>query len=85
MGVQVQPPTPTSPKATSSEVNLDLTLRLRYARRSGTRALAANLRKVIDNPPSSKSMMFPLKSGGGSKEAADDKTLIGFAQLTINS
>lgn len=116
MGVQVQPPTPTSPKATNSEVNLDLTLRLRNAKKelndirfdftpgkdtpegvaqelvsagliSGQDlvVVAANLRKVIDNPPSSKSMMFPLKSGGGSKEAADDKTLIGFAQLTINS
>lgn len=47
--------------------------------------VAANLKKVIDDPPSSKSMMFPLKSSSNSNEVVDDKTLIGFAQLTINS
>ncbi|KAJ7353903.1 STE20/SPS1- proline-alanine-rich protein kinase [Desmophyllum pertusum] len=47
--------------------------------------VAANLRKVIDNPPSSKSMTFPLKSSGNLSESPDDRTLIGFAQLTINS
>jgi len=113
--VQVQPPTPTSTKPTS-QVNLDLTLRLRNAKKelndirfdftpgkdtpegvaqelvsagliSGQDlvVVAANLRKVIDDPPSSKSMMFPLKSSSSLNEPTDDRTLIGFAQLTINS
>ncbi|XP_068716255.1 serine/threonine-protein kinase OSR1-like [Montipora capricornis] len=114
--VQVQPPTPTLSNPADSQIILDLTLRLRNAKKelndirfdftpgkdtpegvaqelvtagliSGQDlvVVAANLRKVIDDPPSSKSMMFPLKSGSGLKEPADDKTLIGFAQLTINS
>ncbi|KAL9966917.1 hypothetical protein ACROYT_G025058 [Oculina patagonica] len=113
--INVQPSTPTSPKP-PPQINLDLTLRLRNAKKelndirfdftpgkdtaegvaqelvsagliSGQDlvVVAANLRKVIDNPPTSKSMTFPLKSSGNLNEAADDRTLIGFAQLTINS
>lgn len=111
--IKVQPSTPTSPKP-PAQINLDLTLRLRNAKKelndirfdftpgkdtaegvaqelvtagliSGQDlvVVAANLRKVIDDPPSNKSMTFPLKSS--SHEPPDDRTLIGFAQLTINS
>lgn len=46
--------------------------------------VAANLQKVLDNQVENKNITFALNSGFGSNEAPDDKTLIGFAQLTIN-
>lgn len=46
--------------------------------------VAANLQKVLDNPVENKNITFALNSGFGPNEAPDDKTLIGFAQLTIN-
>jgi len=46
--------------------------------------VAANLQKVLDDPVENKNITFALNSGFGPNEAPDDKTLIGFAQLTIN-
>ncbi|XP_029645627.1 serine/threonine-protein kinase OSR1 isoform X7 [Octopus bimaculoides] len=46
--------------------------------------VAANLQKVLDNPTENKNITFALNSGFGPTEAPDDKSLVGFAQLTIN-
>ncbi|GAB1597950.1 serine/threonine-protein kinase OSR1-like isoform X2 [Argonauta hians] len=46
--------------------------------------VAANLQKVLDNPIENKNITFALNSGFGPTEAPDDKSLVGFAQLTIN-
>ncbi|XP_031564666.1 serine/threonine-protein kinase OSR1-like [Actinia tenebrosa] len=46
--------------------------------------VAANLKKVLDNPPPSKSFTFPLQSSSTVNQPPDEKALIGFAQLTIH-
>ncbi|KAG1684647.1 Serine/threonine-protein kinase OSR1 [Nymphon striatum] len=45
--------------------------------------VAANLQKIMDNPPENKNVTFGLNSGCAPNEIADDKALVGFAQLTI--
>ncbi|KAK7109265.1 serine/threonine-protein kinase OSR1-like [Littorina saxatilis] len=45
--------------------------------------VAANLQKVVDNADC-KAITFALNSGCGPNEAADDKGLIGFAQLSLS-
>ncbi|KAL5007287.1 hypothetical protein ScPMuIL_016093 [Solemya velum] len=45
--------------------------------------VAANLSKILDNPEN-KSVTFGLNSGCGQNEAPCDKSLVGFAQLSIN-
>lgn len=45
--------------------------------------VAANLQRLLDEKPSSKSITFSLKSGCGPNQAPDAKALIGFAQLSI--
>ncbi|KAH3720240.1 hypothetical protein DPMN_063156 [Dreissena polymorpha] len=45
--------------------------------------VAANLQKILDNKLV-KSLTFALNSGCAPHEAPCDKSLIGFAQLTIN-
>jgi len=47
--------------------------------------VAANLQKVIDVPPDTKNIVFALASHHSLGSLADEKTLVGFAQLTINS
>lgn len=46
--------------------------------------VAANLEKAIQNPSSGKNVVFPLKTGVPSGQPKDEKTLTGFAQLSIN-
>jgi len=45
--------------------------------------IAANLQKILDGPSSVKNVTFALSSGCVANEVADDKTLVGFAQLSI--
>ncbi|RWS18006.1 serine/threonine-protein kinase OSR1-like isoform X2 [Dinothrombium tinctorium] len=45
--------------------------------------VAANLQKVIDSPKSTRNIIFALNETGESGEAADEKALIGFAQLSV--
>lgn len=47
-------------------------------------AVSANLNKLLENQSLSP-ITFPLKSGVSSNEIPDDKTLIGFAQLSISN
>ncbi|KAL9966916.1 hypothetical protein ACROYT_G025056 [Oculina patagonica] len=46
--------------------------------------VALNLRKTIDNPPESKSIIFPLESSGRLTDFTDSCAGNGLAQLTIN-
>ncbi|KAL8577582.1 hypothetical protein ACOMHN_044262 [Nucella lapillus] len=46
--------------------------------------VAANLQKILDSADS-KAITFALNSGCGPNEAADDKNLVGFAQLSLTS
>ncbi|EEB18040.1 serine/threonine-protein kinase OSR1, putative [Pediculus humanus corporis] len=46
-------------------------------------AIAANLQKLIDSQGLLRAVTFPLNSGCGTNEVADDKALIGFAQISI--
>ncbi|KAK6622149.1 STE20/SPS1- proline-alanine-rich protein kinase [Polyplax serrata] len=46
-------------------------------------AIAANLQKLIDSQGLLRAVTFPLNSGCGTDEVADDKALIGFAQISI--
>lgn len=46
--------------------------------------VAANLQKIVDSADS-KAITFALNSGCGPNEAADDKNLVGFAQLSLTS
>lgn len=45
--------------------------------------MAANLQKLIDQRASIKTVTFQLNSGFGSGETPDEKSLIGFAQISI--
>nr|CAD7255939.1 unnamed protein product [Timema shepardi] len=45
--------------------------------------IAANLQKLIDSGGQQKAVTFPLNSGYASNEVPDDKTLIGFAQISV--
>ncbi|WP_411027348.1 hypothetical protein, partial [Salmonella sp. s54925] len=46
--------------------------------------VAANLEKVVKDPAAGKYIVFPLKTGLPSGQTKDEKSLLGFAQLTIN-
>ncbi|GLH06854.1 Serine/threonine-protein kinase hippo [Gryllus bimaculatus] len=45
--------------------------------------IAANLQKLIDSRGDIRTVTFPLNSGYASNEIPDDKTLIGFAQISV--
>lgn len=45
--------------------------------------IAANLQKLIDSRGELKTVTFPLSSGFDSQDIPDDKTLVGFAQISI--
>jgi len=45
--------------------------------------IAANLQKILDGPSTTKNVTFALSSGCAANEVPDDKTLVGFAQLSI--
>ncbi|XP_063231041.1 serine/threonine-protein kinase OSR1 isoform X2 [Bacillus rossius redtenbacheri] len=45
--------------------------------------IAANLQKLIDSAGQMKSVTFPLNSGYANNEVPDDKTLVGFAQISV--
>ncbi|XKL67730.1 hypothetical protein PGB90_003221 [Kerria lacca] len=45
--------------------------------------IAANLQKLIDSRGELKTVTFPLSSGFDSNDIPDDKTLIGFAQISM--
>lgn len=45
--------------------------------------VAANLQKIIEGASSNNSLVFALNSSYDPQEIADEKTLVGFAQLSI--
>lgn len=45
--------------------------------------IAANLQKILDGLPTTNSVTFALSSGCPTNEVPDDRTLVGFAQLSI--
>lgn len=46
--------------------------------------IAANLDKITQHPEQGHNLTFALSSGCEANEVADDKALVGFAQLTIS-
>lgn len=46
-------------------------------------AMAANLDKLVSNPPASKSLTFRISAGINREDTPDEKALLGFAQLSI--
>jgi len=46
-------------------------------------AMAANLDKLIENPPPNKHLTFRISAGITQQETPDEKALLGFAQLSI--
>jgi serine/threonine-protein kinase OSR1/STK39 len=46
-------------------------------------SMAANLDRLITQPPSSKQLCFRISSGIATHETPDEKALLGFAQLSI--
>jgi len=46
-------------------------------------AMAANLDKLIANPPPNKHLTFRISAGISQQETPDEKALLGFAQLSI--
>jgi len=46
-------------------------------------AMAANLDKLITNPPPNKHLTFRISAGINQQETPDEKALLGFAQLSI--
>lgn len=46
-------------------------------------AMAANLDKLVSNPPSSKNLTFRISAGIAKEDTPDEKALLGFAQLSI--
>jgi len=47
-------------------------------------AMAANLDKLIQNPPPNKNITFKITAGISPNESPDEKALLGFAQLSIS-
>jgi len=46
-------------------------------------AMAANLDKLVSNPPASKNLTFRISAGINREDTPDEKALLGFAQLSI--